>query len=154
MGVAGVVQFHEPKRIRFLTADGRFAMLDGSDTRLPVAELILQAKPDALNNTLSKKAIMREDIFSLTEGQVKIQWPTPLSKESIQDLKDWLNIVERKIARSVAAPETSDESQLEVHLHSKTPLPIIRIERAGRAAAARSVVSRSYPVDLIISLVR
>ena len=44
---------------------------------------------------------MRQDIFSLAEGTASIQWPTPLSEESIQDLKDWLKIVERKITRSV-----------------------------------------------------
>src|SRR6202521_5703900 len=48
-----------------------------------------------------KKHTMRQDVFSLAEGTVTIQWPTPLSADSIQDLKDWLKIVERKIARSV-----------------------------------------------------
>ena len=33
---------------------------------------------------------MQEDIFSLSEGRVVIQWPSPLSAESIQDLKDRL----------------------------------------------------------------
>lgn len=48
---------------------------------------------------------MREDVFSLAEGKVTIQWPTPLSADSIQDLKDWLKILERKIARSATATE-------------------------------------------------
>ncbi len=43
---------------------------------------------------------MKHDVFSLAEGEVVISWPTPLSPDSIQDLKDWLKIVERKIARS------------------------------------------------------
>ena len=101
----GVSQFREPKRIRFLSVDGRFALLDGSETGVPVEELTLQPKPEAPPNLLSKNTTMREDVFSLAEGQVKIQWPTPLSSESIQDLKDWLKIVERKIARSVAPEE-------------------------------------------------
>jgi hypothetical protein len=45
-------------------------------------------------------ATMRQDVFSLTEGQVVLNWPTPLSQASIDDLKDWLKIVERKISRS------------------------------------------------------
>ena len=54
---------------------------------------------------------MRQDIFSLAEGTVSIQWPTPLSAESIEDLKDWLKIVERKIARSVASAEDQLKQQ-------------------------------------------
>ncbi|MGB8772312.1 MAG: hypothetical protein WCC92_22070 [Candidatus Korobacteraceae bacterium] len=52
-------------------------------------------------------ATVRQDVFSLVEGTVTIQWPTPLSMESIQDLKDWLKIVERKISRSTI-PETQE----------------------------------------------
>ena len=59
-------------------------------------------------NPLSNKAIMREDVFSLTEGKATIQWPAPLSQESIQDLKDWLKIVERKIARSTGESDKND----------------------------------------------
>jgi hypothetical protein len=61
----------------------------------------------AVANMLSNKATMREDVFSLTEGKATIQWPAPLSQESIEDLRDWLKIVERKIARSAAEGEKS-----------------------------------------------
>lgn len=45
---------------------------------------------------------MRQDVFSLAEGQVMIQWPSVLSKESFEDIADWLKILERKIGRSVS----------------------------------------------------
>jgi len=45
----------------------------------------------------------RQDVFSLAEGPVTIQWPASLSSDSIQDLADWLKILERKIKRSVKA---------------------------------------------------
>jgi hypothetical protein len=93
-----------------------FAKPDSSAT-LPLADGDLEAESEegitgggkvvSHSNPLSNKAIMREDVFSLTEGKATIQWPSPLSQESIQDLKDWLKIVERKIARS--APEPSDK---------------------------------------------
>jgi len=51
---------------------------------------------------------MQEDIYSLPEGRVVIQWPSALTPESIQDIKDWLKLVERKIARS---PAPQGESQ-------------------------------------------
>jgi hypothetical protein len=46
-------------------------------------------------------APLRHDVFSLAEGPVTIQWPSTLSPESIQDLGDWLDLVKRKIQRSV-----------------------------------------------------
>ena len=48
------------------------------------------------------QARTRQDVFSLTEGPVTIQWPATLSAESFEDLGDWLDIVKRKIGRSVA----------------------------------------------------
>lgn len=44
----------------------------------------------------------RQDVFSLNEGNVSIQWPASLSPESYEDLAAWLDILKRKIGRSVA----------------------------------------------------
>jgi hypothetical protein len=55
------------------------------------------------------KAGMQEDVFSLSEGRAVIQWPTPLSAESIQDLKDWLKLVERKITRSKKSKDETEK---------------------------------------------
>ena len=44
---------------------------------------------------------MREDVFSLTEGDIILQWPTAISPESYADMKDWLDLVLRKIERKV-----------------------------------------------------
>jgi len=43
----------------------------------------------------------RSDLFSLSEGTVTLVWPKSLSKESFQDLSDWLDLMKRKIERSV-----------------------------------------------------
>ena len=56
---------------------------------------------------------MRQDIFSVDEGSVTIEWPASLSEDSLQDIKDWFIILERKIARSLAKsaivkPENDD----------------------------------------------
>jgi hypothetical protein len=98
----GILQFREPKRISSISADGTYAFVDGSSTGLPVGELTKQPKPEADSTPLPNNRTMRQDVFSLAEGTVTIQWPTPLSADSIQDLKDWLKIVERKITRSEA----------------------------------------------------
>lgn len=44
---------------------------------------------------------LREDVFTLDEGPVSIQWPGELSEESFEDMKDWLELLVRKIGRSV-----------------------------------------------------
>jgi hypothetical protein len=111
----GVLQFADPKPITSLSSDELFAFVEGSSTGLPVGELTLQRKTPNHSSISSvipalQKSKMRQDIFSLSEGTVTIQWPTPLSAESIQDLKDWLTIVERKISRSVASPDEVKES--------------------------------------------
>lgn len=109
----GVLQFIEPKGIRSFSDDGQFAFVHGEKTGLPVSELTLQAKPETpaiIPNTLSEKSKMREEIISLTEGPVKIQWPTPLSTESIEDIKIWLKFLERRIGRSTAQPDEPEKS--------------------------------------------
>jgi hypothetical protein len=112
----GVMQFREPKRITSLSPDGAYAFVEGNGTGLPVSELTRQEKPasavvqSAIQEAFPRpeKQTMRQDIFSLTEGTVTIQWPTPLSAESLQDIKDWLKIVERKISRSAEPKEQTN----------------------------------------------
>ncbi len=44
---------------------------------------------------------MKEDVFSLQEGDVTLQWPASISADSYQDLEDWTKLMLRKIKRSV-----------------------------------------------------
>jgi hypothetical protein len=55
-------------------------------------------------------AKMKQDVFSLAEGEVVLSWPTPLSADSIEDLKAWLKIMERKITRSTAELSSSEKT--------------------------------------------
>ena len=43
----------------------------------------------------------KQDVFNLDEGLVVLQWPSRLSQESYDDLKDWMELQLRKIARSI-----------------------------------------------------
>lgn len=57
------------------------------------------------------KVGMKEDVFSLKEGDVVFQWPESLSKESFEDLEAWAKIILRKIQRSVVTdPDEKDEA--------------------------------------------
>lgn len=113
----GILQFREAKRLSRLSTDGNYAFVDGSNTGIPIGELTKQARPESspsaagrtTANPLPQKANMREDVFSLAEGNVTFQWPTPLSADSIADLKDWFKILERKVSRS--APEVAAKKQ-------------------------------------------
>jgi len=62
----------------------------------------------------SEASSMRQDVFSIDEGSVTIIWPKALSLESLADVKDWLEIVKRKIERSgPSKPSTQTKSDQE-----------------------------------------
>lgn len=56
-------------------------------------------------DSLLPKPEFRQDLFSLPEGAVTVTWPGSLSPDSYQDFGDWLDILKRKIGRSVLKPE-------------------------------------------------
>jgi hypothetical protein len=53
----------------------------------------------------SKGVGMRQEVFTVDEGDVTIQWPERMSQASIEDFMDWIKILERKIKRSVLTPQ-------------------------------------------------
>lgn len=59
----------------------------------------------AVGTPIAPPSGVRQDVFSLSEGPVTIQWPASLSADSYQDVADWLEIVKRKIGRSVVKAE-------------------------------------------------
>lgn len=105
-----VEQFKEPLKVTGVSTDGSHAFVEGSSTGLPMRQLRRVAArpitPTALPQPQFARAAvlptmtMKEDVYSLPEGRIVIQWPSALSADSIQDVKDWLKLVERKIARS------------------------------------------------------
>ena len=51
----------------------------------------------------------KEDVFTLDEGQVILQWPENLSPESFEDFESWLQLVIRKVKRSVQESAKTEE---------------------------------------------
>lgn len=49
----------------------------------------------------------KQDVYTLEEGDVILEWPTGLSKDSVADIEDWLGLMIRKLKRSVKS-ETGD----------------------------------------------
>ncbi|MCG3129151.1 MAG: hypothetical protein CHACPFDD_04061 [Phycisphaerae bacterium] len=54
-----------------------------------------------------------QDVFTLQEGPVVLQWPATLTPAGYEDLKDWFELVLRKIKRSIAQRESQDSSPAE-----------------------------------------
>lgn len=52
---------------------------------------------------------MKEDVFSLKEGDVTLVWPESLSADSYQDLEDWTKLLLRKIKRAVGEKPENPE---------------------------------------------
>lgn len=112
----GVLQFPEPKRIRELSPDG-YAFVDGSYTGIPIAQLKRATAPTSAQTPASiiplspLKTHMQEFVVPLSDGSRAVfQWPNSLSKEDIDDLRDSLKILERKITRSVGKESAKDQS--------------------------------------------
>lgn len=117
----GIFGLPQPKKLVRFSDDGQFGFVEGSNTGLPIAEIIPADPPEQgspfapLSSLLrmpdlGKKpegAKMRQDVSSLPEGDAVIHWPTPLSEASIKELEDWLDFVKRKIKRSAIEPSES-----------------------------------------------
>jgi hypothetical protein len=117
----GQLQFKEPKQIKGFSDDGQWAFIEGSATGVPVKELTVTDPPVDTSTPIpglkgnavtpppspfppdpvKPLASNRQDVFSLAEGPATFQWPATLSAESFQDLSAWLEILKRKIGRSV-----------------------------------------------------
>ncbi len=59
--------------------------------------------PETRTGRAPLKKGMKEDVFSLPEGDVVLQWPSQLSAESYEDLAAWTEIILRKIKRAVSS---------------------------------------------------
>jgi hypothetical protein len=116
----GVLQFPEPKKLRELSSDGTYAFVEGSYTGLPVAQLrravaptpnVAQQRPTATPIQPLSKTHMQEFVVPLSDGRAVFQWPNALSKEDVDDLRDSLKILERKITRSLSEEPSREKSE-------------------------------------------
>ena len=74
---------------------------------------------------------MQQDVFTLTEGPVTIQWPGSLSPESYEDLGDWLDIMKRKIGRSIKDRRQAQKDRIAQTVREIHPGAIIKFEDHG-----------------------
>jgi len=123
---AGKDMFDPPQLVRGISNDGQWAFVEGSETGVPMNELTaMNVKPDAKSSlsptpppspfapssgtpkatVLARRQLLqsgvKEDVFTLDEGLVVIQYPERLSQESFEDFESWLQLVIRKAKRSI-----------------------------------------------------
>ncbi len=100
----------------------RFAQLDGdgtTDSPQSLERIAAKLKPGpthppapvyaptALTHSLSESTAApvphgrKQDVFTVEEGEIVLLWPESLSPESLEDFENWLQLVLRKIKRSV-----------------------------------------------------
>lgn len=107
---AGTYQFAEPRKVTEVSDDGEFIFVEGISTGIPMVETILTQPPLATPpGRASKLAIpgIKQDTFSLDEGQVVLQWPSKITADSFAELKEWVNLQLRKIARQNSITDPS-----------------------------------------------
>lgn len=115
----GVVQFPEPKRVAGKSDDGQWVFVEGSPTGLPSSEVrkVEPPKANAMTMTTENPAQtpppnphfkgaassggIKQDTYTTDTGSVVVQWPSVLSAEDLKDLEGWLDMLKRKIKRSV-----------------------------------------------------
>ena len=45
-----------------------------------------------------------QDVYGFSEGDVVLRWPERLSKASFEEVSDWLDLIKRKLERSIVEP--------------------------------------------------
>jgi hypothetical protein len=122
--VGGAIANPEPMRVRALSADQAWVFVDGSTTGLEMEQVIVRERAapfppqvameqafgklpptlplpsaqDEAHGSAPAKGY-RSETFDADEGTIKITWPENLSAQSVEDMKDWLELLKRRIER-------------------------------------------------------
>ena len=109
----GVVANPAPLRVRALSDNEAWVFVDGSETGLKMENVIVRERVATAPPTLPipkgeeppSVTGYRSETFDADEGAIKISWPTNLSPQSVEDMKDWLELLKRRIERRAGAEE-------------------------------------------------
>ena len=114
----GAAQFQEPKKLAGVSDDGEYAFVEGERGGVPMSELSVVEAPLAtagVGSTVSTpppanpffqepSTGSKQDVYGLSEGDVVLRWPEKLSKASFEEVSDWLDLIKRKLERSIVEP--------------------------------------------------
>jgi hypothetical protein len=112
----GVLGLTEATQIKGFSPDREWVYVNSQNGAVPTRELILESAPvkplaqsevsTGQHQPSPPKTLMLEFVVPLSDGKAVFQWPSTLSKEDVEDLKDSLKMMERKISRAVEAAKT------------------------------------------------
>lgn len=118
----GVLQLAEPRRLTSVSPDGQWAFVEGSPTGLPLAEIKIVRRaapphgtpamsppaitpqvqpPSALVAPLSPPGVgVKTETFTLERGEIVVRFPSAMTLDDFDNVKAWLDILERKLRKS------------------------------------------------------
>ncbi|MFZ1388455.1 MAG: hypothetical protein WBP46_16500 [Thiolinea sp.] len=93
-------QLNEP------TQEGGFeigqAYATSNTSEMSISPISINSSTQYAIPSIKQIAGTRQDVFSLDEGSVVLQWPEKMSQESYEDFEAWIQIQLRKIKRSIS----------------------------------------------------
>ncbi|MDT8758195.1 hypothetical protein MZO42_05755 [Sphingomonas psychrotolerans] len=118
--IGGTLITPRPVRVRAVMDDA-WVFVEGSETGIEMESVTVIERPtegksppklpleEAKREQPSETpAGYRSETFNADEGDIRITWPSNLSAQSVEDMKDWLELLKRRIARRAGAGEVSE----------------------------------------------
>ena len=112
----GVLRLERPMRVRHVTPDGKWVAVEGSETGMPMEQVIVIEKGGTQSGGAASMSIPfdpkdegrsdvrpRREVFALPEGDVTLTFPENLSPGSYEDLESYFQIFLRKAKRRIEA---------------------------------------------------
>lgn len=112
-------------KVQGLSEDGEWAFLEGIEGAQLVSTLTPSSSGDAPAAPLfpspppnpfarhekvdQSQPGRKQDVYTLPEGDVTLHWPSRLSRESYDEVKDWFDLLLRKLNRAVGVDKPSDD---------------------------------------------
>jgi hypothetical protein len=72
--------------------------------------LFLNEPPQFIALNLSNRQILHR-VYTLSSGDAVLQWPERITQEEFDELGDWLDLMRRKLKRSVVSDAPEDETE-------------------------------------------
>lgn len=109
----GALQFETPRRVRWISEDGDWLAVEGSNTGIPMSEVTVEqsgskgpppippAQPQAQAEA-PPTAGQRKAVFPVSEGDVTFLFPDGMSEDGIEELEAYLAVFLKKEKRKAA----------------------------------------------------
>lgn len=121
----GVLQFPQPMKVKSVDEEQGYLFVEGSQTGVPIGETFIEEfippstppggglphltpPPPGVGAQAAGAgygANMRQETFTLSESEILIQFPSNMTMDDYEDFEGWIDILKRKIKRSIKTEE-------------------------------------------------